>query len=187
MAQIRESQEASHTSGTVAIEYALILPVLLLFTLGIMDTGRLLWTYITLTRATEAAARCGAVNTAVSCPAPNGACCTPIPSYAATAAWGLNDVTAGMFTVTTPQCGGAQPAGRSNVHFPIYHPLVSVVRGISAVWRPYHDAQCDGVLSEAIIRANGLSQLTPIPAPGFGGVERLIGRRDDGLRGLGNA
>jgi Flp pilus assembly protein TadG len=109
MAQIREPQEASHTSGTVAIEYALILPVMLLFTLGIMDIGRLLWTYITLTRATEAAARCGAVNTTVACPATNGACCTPIASYAATAAWGINDATAGMFTVTTPQCGGAQP------------------------------------------------------------------------------
>jgi len=57
MAQIRKPQEATHTDGTVAIEYALILPVMLLFTLGIMDTGRLLWTYITLTRAVEAAAR----------------------------------------------------------------------------------------------------------------------------------
>jgi Flp pilus assembly protein TadG len=98
MAQIRKSQEASHTDGTVAIEYALILPVLLLFTLGIMDTGRLLWTYITLTRAAEAAARCGAVNT-TTCPAGS------IPAYAVTQAWGLNDVTAAAFTVTTPACG----------------------------------------------------------------------------------
>ena len=28
----------------VAIEYGLILPAMLLFTLGIMDAGRLLWT-----------------------------------------------------------------------------------------------------------------------------------------------
>ncbi len=101
MAQIRKPQEASHTDGTVAIEYGLILPAMLLFTLGIMDTGRLLWTYVTLTRATEAAARCGAVNNTTTCPS--------IPAYAVAQAWGLNDVTAAAFTVTTPTCGGAQP------------------------------------------------------------------------------
>ena len=51
--------------GTAAIEYAIVLPVLLLFVLGIMDTGRLLWTYVTIYRATEAAARCAAIAAAV--------------------------------------------------------------------------------------------------------------------------
>ena len=50
--------------GSVAVEYAFILPVLLLFVLGIMDTGRLIWTYATLNRAAEAAARCASVDTA---------------------------------------------------------------------------------------------------------------------------
>jgi Flp pilus assembly protein TadG len=102
MAQIRNSKETSHIKGTVAIEYGLILPMLLLFTLGLMDTGRLLWTYITLSRATEAAARCGAVANA------NSTNCTSsasIQSYAAAQAWGINDVTSAMFTVTTPACG----------------------------------------------------------------------------------
>ena len=97
MAQIRISQAASHSDGTVAIEYGLILPAMLLFTLGIMDTGRLLWTYITLSRAAEAAARCGAVNNTTTCPS--------IPAYAAAQAWGINDVTAADFTATTPACG----------------------------------------------------------------------------------
>ncbi len=97
MAHIRRSQAASHSDGTVAIEYGLILPAMLLFTLGIMDTGRLLWTYITLSRAAEAAARCGAVNNTTTCPS--------IPAYAVSQAWGLNDVTAAAFTVTTPTCG----------------------------------------------------------------------------------
>jgi Flp pilus assembly protein TadG len=98
MAQVRKSQASSHSDGTVAIEYGLILPAMLLFTLGIMDTGRLLWTYITLSRAAEAAARCGAVNT-TTCPAAS------IPAYAAAQAWGINDVTAADFTATTPACG----------------------------------------------------------------------------------
>ena len=84
-------------NGTVAIEYGLILPVMLLFTLGIMDAGRLLWTYTTLSRATEAAARCGAVNDTATCPS--------IPAYAVAQAWGINDVTAADFVATTPACG----------------------------------------------------------------------------------
>ena len=48
------------TGGASAIEYGIILPVFLAFLLGIMDTGRLLWTYNTLHRATDAAARCAA-------------------------------------------------------------------------------------------------------------------------------
>ncbi|MGB7977207.1 MAG: TadE family protein [Roseiarcus sp.] len=84
----------------MAIEYGLILPVLLLFTLGIMDTGRLLWTNITLTRATEVAARCGAVNI-TTCPAAN------IAAYAATEAqnFGIYDAAAANFVATTPACG----------------------------------------------------------------------------------
>ncbi|MGA7974726.1 MAG: TadE/TadG family type IV pilus assembly protein, partial [Pseudolabrys sp.] len=50
--------------GAVAIEYALILPALLLLVIGIIDTGRVLWTYTTLYRATEAAARCAAIKDA---------------------------------------------------------------------------------------------------------------------------
>jgi Flp pilus assembly protein TadG len=99
MAQIWKSQAASHSDGTVAIEYALILPVMLLFTLGIMDTGRLLWTYITLSRATEVAARYGAVCN------PATVTCTGIPAYAVAQAWGINDVTAANFAVATSACG----------------------------------------------------------------------------------
>lgn len=99
MAHIRRSQAASHTGGTVAIEYGLILPAMLLFTLGIMDTGRLLWTYVTLSRAAEAAARYGAVCN------PATVTCTGIPAYAVAQAWGINDVTTANFTQSTPACG----------------------------------------------------------------------------------
>ncbi len=84
--------------GAAAIEYALILPALLLFVIGIMDTGRLIWTYTTLSRAAEAAARCAAVDTAQ--------CGTlgQIQSYAASQAFGLT-IAAGAFTVATEACG----------------------------------------------------------------------------------
>jgi Flp pilus assembly protein TadG len=89
-----------HTAGSVAIEYGLILPAMLLFTLGIMDAGRLVWTNMTLSWATDAAARCGAVNT-TTCPTAN------IPGYAAGLAqqFGIYDATAANFVATTPACG----------------------------------------------------------------------------------
>ncbi len=87
-----------HRGGSAAIEYAIVLPVLLLFVLGIMDAGRLLWTYVTLYRASEAAARCAAIN-AASC-----STFSKTRSYAVTAAWGLT-ITTSAFTVSNPACG----------------------------------------------------------------------------------
>ncbi len=84
--------------GTVAIEYAIVLPVFLIMLLGIMDISRLLWTYTTLYRASEAAARCAAIK---------AASCTTFgatQAYAVTAAFGLN-IPATAFSVSHPACG----------------------------------------------------------------------------------
>ena len=84
--------------GAAAIEYALILPALLLFVIGIIDTGRVIWTYTTLSRAAEAAARCAAIDT-TQC-----GTVAQIQSYAVSQAFGLT-IDAGAFTVTTEACG----------------------------------------------------------------------------------
>lgn len=84
--------------GAVAVEYALILPMLLLFVIGIIDVGRLLWTFTTLNRAAEAAARCGAVNS-IDC-----GTTAAIQNRAVAEAWGMN-ISASAFAVTTPACG----------------------------------------------------------------------------------
>lgn len=84
--------------GGAALEYAIILPALLMFVLGLLDCGRLLWTYTTLSHAVEAAARCAIVNT-TSCGS-----ATTIASYAASQAFGLG-LASSAFTVTTPTCG----------------------------------------------------------------------------------
>jgi len=98
MAAVWKSQSLSRRRGAVAIEYALVLPALLLFIFGLVDAGRLLWTYTTLYRATEAAARCAAINT-TDCGST-----AQIQSRAIAEAWGLT-VTPTNFTVTTPSCG----------------------------------------------------------------------------------
>ena len=72
--------------------------MLLLFVIGIIDVGRLLWTYTTLTRATEAAARCGAINT-TDC-----GTTAQIQARAVSEAWGLT-IASSAFTVTFPTCG----------------------------------------------------------------------------------
>lgn len=84
--------------GAAAIEYALILPMLLLFVIGIIDVGRLLWTFTTLSRSVEAAARCGAINT-VDC-----GTTANIQSRAVAEAWGMT-IAASAYTVTLPACG----------------------------------------------------------------------------------
>ncbi len=102
-------------AGSMALEYGLLLPVLLLMMLGTMDVGRLIWTYTTLHRAVEAASRCAAVNPV--------ACGTPaqIASRAVNEAWGLS-VTAGDFTAQTQNCGAKVTA---NYDFPLLIPWIS--------------------------------------------------------------
>jgi Flp pilus assembly protein TadG len=99
MAPIQKAQAASQRDGTVAIEFGLILPLLLLFTFGIIDFGRFFWVDATLTRATQAASRCGALVPTTPAICPN------VAAYAVTQAWGINDITESAFTVTTVACG----------------------------------------------------------------------------------
>jgi Flp pilus assembly protein TadG len=102
--------------GAVAVEYAFVLPVLLLFILGLIEVSRLFWTYTTLYRAAEAAARCGAVNTTLC------ATSAQIQSYAVTQAYGLS-VAASSFTVATAACGITVGA---SVPFTLLIPWISV-------------------------------------------------------------
>lgn len=84
--------------GSVAVEYGIILPALLMLTLGIVDMGRLIWTQTTLDRAVEAAARCGAINE-IQC-----GTAAQVQSYAVGEAYGLT-VETSAFTVSTQACG----------------------------------------------------------------------------------
>lgn len=84
--------------GAVAIEYGIILPVLIVLVFGLIDTGRLIWTQTTLDRATETAARCGAVD-AVQC-----GTAAQVRDHAASEAYGLQ-IEASAFTVAAKSCG----------------------------------------------------------------------------------
>lgn len=84
--------------GATAVEFALIFPVFVVFVLGIIQFGLVLWTKFALKHATVEAARCATVN---------GTLCgttSAIQGYAATQAYGLKFPTS-VFTVATSACG----------------------------------------------------------------------------------
>jgi Flp pilus assembly protein TadG len=85
--------------GAAAVEYGLLLPALLLFSLGLIDVGRLLWTQATLDRSVVAAARCATVDTKYNC-----ASAAQIQAYAADQAFGLS-IDPSAFAVATAACG----------------------------------------------------------------------------------
>jgi hypothetical protein len=98
MIRCRTLSVKSAVAGSMALEYGLLLPALLLLILGTMDVGRLIWTYTTLHRAVEASARCAAINSI--------ACGTEakIKDRAVSEAWGL-PVTSGTFEFQLQSCG----------------------------------------------------------------------------------
>ena len=90
------------TRGAAAVEFAIVLPVLLLCVLGLMEFARVIWTQAALDYAVQAAARCAAVDT-LTCPLSDP---SRILGYAASKAPGLSfaDPTA-TFAVSTQACG----------------------------------------------------------------------------------
>lgn len=88
----------SKRSGSIAVEMAILLPVVLIFMLGLAEFGRAIWTKATLDYAVEAAARCAVVDEIL--------CGTSgqTQNYAASRAAGLS-VAPSLFTVASASCG----------------------------------------------------------------------------------
>jgi Flp pilus assembly protein TadG len=70
--------------GTAAVETGILLPIYLLFLLGIFEFGRLLWTQVSLQYAVEAAVRCAIID-----PTTCGTS-SAVATYAANQAFGLS-------------------------------------------------------------------------------------------------
>lgn len=85
-------------SGASAVETALLLPIFLLFLLGICEFGRMLWTQSALQYAVEAAARCATINKTICDTTTNA------QTYAAAQVFGIV-IPSTSFSVTTPSCG----------------------------------------------------------------------------------
>ena len=89
---------AAADDGAVLVEYAFVLPVLLMLVFGLMQLGGMAWTQAGLDFAVQEAARCAVVRPDLCRDDPG------IKAYAASQAAGLS-VPAGAFSVTRPACG----------------------------------------------------------------------------------
>ena len=90
---------------------AFLLPVFILFLLGICEFGRALWTQTALQFAVEAAARCAAVSPSL-CTASGGST-MDVPGYAATKAFGMSIPESAFHYTPNATCGVASGASGS--------------------------------------------------------------------------
>jgi Flp pilus assembly protein TadG len=100
--------------GSSAVEFALVLPILLTMLLGVVEFGRALWIQGLLDYAVEQASRCASVNTTTCNSA--GA----IQSYAAQQTAPL-DLPSSVFSATTQACGNKVTAS---------YPFTFIVQGL---------------------------------------------------------
>jgi Flp pilus assembly protein TadG len=98
---------SSATDGSVLVEAALVIPLLLAFVFGVEEYGRLFLSQSALQRAAYAAARCGAINQ-TTCPDAGST-----NTYAGGQLLGLLNTASVTFTVTfpatTPSCSILSP------------------------------------------------------------------------------
>lgn len=83
--------------GATAVEFALVAPLLMLVLLGVMETGRVMWTQAALNFAVQEASRCMAVDP--TCATNAGA-----QAFAAQKVAGLK-IPASAFAITQQTCG----------------------------------------------------------------------------------
>lgn len=113
---------ARDSAGTTAAEFALVIPIFLLLTIGTMNVGFALAAVIRLNYATETAARCLSVDTTGICTTAN------IDSYAKSR-YAIGNVSKLNFIATQPACGN-NVAGAGN--YDIYTGFGKVSIGIAA-------------------------------------------------------
>lgn len=106
-------------SGAAAVEFALLLPILLLLVFGIIDFGRALNAQITLTQAAREGARVAALGQ------------TNVTSRAQAAAIGLNGVTVSL---VTPCAAGAMPGADAVVKVSYQFSFVTPVGAVASLF-----------------------------------------------------
>ena len=108
--------------GVAALEFAFVLPVLMLIAFGIIDLGRAVWTQTTLDYAAQAAARCRAIGSA--------SCSTDAlaQTYGVTQAYGLTGVTMAVSQPVSGNCAGYKQA-RATKNFSYIFPFFTHYSG----------------------------------------------------------
>jgi len=89
----------SDTEGATAVEFAVMAPLFLVLTFGVIEVGLLMWIVLGLQHGVEMAARCATINTTL--------CNTTsdIQNFGAQNAYGLNPAPAAFTVNTLAACG----------------------------------------------------------------------------------
>jgi Flp pilus assembly protein TadG len=98
--------------GTAVIEMAFALPTLLLFFLGVVEFGRMLWMQTTLQQAVEGASRCAVVNTSTCDNAAD------TQSYAVSQVTGFTVANSAFTANLTTTCGSGISGSQVSVSLP---------------------------------------------------------------------
>jgi Flp pilus assembly protein TadG len=108
-------------NGAAAVEFAIIAPALVMLLLGIMETGRAMWTQNALNFAVEQAARCAAID--------QNDCgtTTQVQNYASTASGAV--FAGSIFSVSAVACGKLVSATYPML---LYIPFVSAAPTLTA-------------------------------------------------------
>jgi Flp pilus assembly protein TadG len=109
--------------GQDLVEYAFVLPVLMLLLMGIIEFGVAVWHYDTVANVAREVARCGIIYSESWDDRINGQC---IPEAIQTFGLGLN-LTAGDFSVYPPELTGDNTI-RVEVDYN-YQPIIAAVTG----------------------------------------------------------
>jgi Flp pilus assembly protein TadG len=111
---------SSATDGSVLVEAALVIPLLLAFVFGVEEYGRLFLSQTILQRATYAAARCRAVYDPTVTATATTTCSdsSSTQSYAQTQLWGILSPASVTFTATpSTACPGSLPSVTVNATY----------------------------------------------------------------------
>jgi Flp pilus assembly protein TadG len=116
---LRPPGDGTRDRGAVAVEFALLLPVLLLIVFGIIDFGRALNAQITLTQAAREGARLAAL----------GDTTAQVQSRATAAATGLSSVTVTVVQACAPGAGaqGLDAKVQTSYSFSFATPLGAIM------------------------------------------------------------
>lgn len=111
--------------GQAAVEFALLLPVLVLLALGLVDLGRAFYFQETITNAAREGARYGAVTNPVTT--------GQIESAAVAEVGSLTGVSATATMVTDPGVMGRYVEVTTTYNFSLVTPLIKNVLGITSI------------------------------------------------------
>ena len=118
--------------GTAALEFGLVAPVMLLFVIGIIEFGRLMWTREALAQVAFSGARCMGVLGA-SCASGNVVSTTAAGKYiqAVGAGWEISIPADAISVNANTTCGNVSGFSQVTLHYAFYTSAPSLIKALA--------------------------------------------------------